>query len=107
MTTPNIVFILMDNLGYGEPGCYGGGIIAAIGAERAEHHQWQGLEILRTEKSDDAEIAERKTEGEGEHQADIPAEQRIFHPPELLPAGKAERSDELSTRPHHGIERRP
>jgi hypothetical protein len=24
---PNIVFILMDNLGYGEVGCYGGGIV--------------------------------------------------------------------------------
>src|SRR5262249_17642972 len=24
---PNIVFILMDNLGYGEPGVYGGGIL--------------------------------------------------------------------------------
>ena len=26
---PNIVFILMDNLGYGEVGCYGGGILRA------------------------------------------------------------------------------
>src|SRR5215472_15489077 len=24
---PNIVFLLMDNLGFGEPGCYGGGIV--------------------------------------------------------------------------------
>jgi hypothetical protein len=24
---PNILFILMDNLGYGEPGVYGGGIV--------------------------------------------------------------------------------
>ena len=24
---PNILFILMDNLGYGEVGCYGGGLL--------------------------------------------------------------------------------
>lgn len=24
-TQPNVLLILVDNLGYGEPGCYGGG----------------------------------------------------------------------------------
>ena len=34
---PNILFILMDNLGYGEVGCYGGGLLRR-GAD-AEHRQ--------------------------------------------------------------------
>lgn len=26
ITRPNILFILLDNVGFGDPGCYGGGI---------------------------------------------------------------------------------
>lgn len=32
---PNIVFFLWDNLGWGEVGCYGGGILR--GADRSDH----------------------------------------------------------------------
>src|SRR5690348_2911969 len=31
---PNILFILMDNLGYGEVGCYGGGIVRGAATPR-------------------------------------------------------------------------
>jgi arylsulfatase len=33
---PNVVFILMDNLGYGEVGCYGGGILRGAGNNEPE-----------------------------------------------------------------------
>ncbi|HEY2799362.1 MAG TPA: hypothetical protein VGI85_02115, partial [Chthoniobacterales bacterium] len=33
---PNIVFILMDNLGYGEVGCYGGGITRGAATPRID-----------------------------------------------------------------------
>jgi hypothetical protein len=41
---PNIVFILMDNLGYGEVGCYGGGILPGAATPR--------IDKLATEGSD-------------------------------------------------------
>ena len=33
---PNIVFVLMDNLGYGEVGCYGGGILRGAPTPRID-----------------------------------------------------------------------
>ncbi|MGH9887161.1 MAG: arylsulfatase [bacterium] len=43
---PNIVFILMDNLGYGEPGCYGGGITRGAPTPRIDALAAEGLRLL-------------------------------------------------------------
>src|SRR5262252_1403373 len=43
---PNIVFILMDNLGYGEPGCYGGGIIRGAPTPRIDRLATEGTRLL-------------------------------------------------------------
>src|SRR5205823_12097221 len=39
---PNIVFILMDNLGYGELGCYGGGILRGAATPRIDKLATEG-----------------------------------------------------------------
>ena len=44
--TPNIVFILMDNLGYGEFGVYGGGILRGAPTPRIDKLAKQGLRLL-------------------------------------------------------------
>lgn len=43
---PNIVFILMDNLGYGEVGCYGGGILRGVPTPRIDRLATDGLKLL-------------------------------------------------------------
>lgn len=43
---PNIVFILMDNLGYGEVGCYGGGITRGAATPRIDQLAAEGTRLL-------------------------------------------------------------
>src|SRR5439155_9784509 len=43
---PNIVFILMDNLGYGEVGCYGGGIFRGAPTPRIDKLASEGTRLL-------------------------------------------------------------
>jgi Sulfatase len=43
---PNIVFILMDNLGYGEVGCYGGGILRGAPTPRIDKLATEGTRLL-------------------------------------------------------------
>lgn len=43
---PNIVFIMADNLGYGEPGCYGGGILRGAPTPRMDKLAAEGFRLL-------------------------------------------------------------
>ena len=43
---PNIVFVLMDNLGYGEVGCYGGGILRGAATPRIDKLASEGTRLL-------------------------------------------------------------
>jgi arylsulfatase A-like enzyme len=43
---PNIVFILMDNLGYGEVGCYGGVLIRGAATPRIDRLAREGMKLL-------------------------------------------------------------
>jgi arylsulfatase A-like enzyme len=42
----NIVFMLVDNLGYGELGCYGGGILRGAPTPRIDAFANQGMRLL-------------------------------------------------------------
>ena len=43
---PNIVFMLTDNLGYGELGCYGGGILRGAPTPRIDRLASEGMRLL-------------------------------------------------------------
>jgi arylsulfatase A-like enzyme len=43
---PNIVFILWDNVGWGEVGCYGGGVLPGAPTPKIDALAEQGLRLL-------------------------------------------------------------
>lgn len=45
MSQPNIVFIFFDNLGYGELGCYGGGVVRGVPTPRIDAFAAQGMRL--------------------------------------------------------------
>lgn len=46
MSKPNILFIFMDSLGYGEPGCYSGGLIRGAATPRIDGLASKGMKLL-------------------------------------------------------------
>lgn len=44
--SPNIVYFLVDNLGYGELGCYGGGILRGADTRRIDEFATEGMKLL-------------------------------------------------------------
>ena len=45
-TKPNIVFFFWDNLGWGEVGCYGGGVLRGAPTPRIDQLAAEGLRLL-------------------------------------------------------------
>ena len=43
---PNILYILVDNLGYGELGAYGGGILRGAETPRIDQFAKEGIRLL-------------------------------------------------------------
>jgi len=43
---PNIVYFQVDNLGYGELGCYGGGILRGADTRRIDQFAREGFQLL-------------------------------------------------------------
>jgi hypothetical protein len=45
-TQPNVLYFQVDNLGYGELGCYGGGVLRGARTERIDAFAGEGLQLL-------------------------------------------------------------
>lgn len=43
---PNILYVLVDNLGFGELGCYGGGILRGTATQRLDAFAAEGMKLL-------------------------------------------------------------
>ncbi|WP_231756453.1 sulfatase-like hydrolase/transferase [Lignipirellula cremea] len=43
---PNIVWIVVDDMGYGDPGCYGGGAIAGASTPNIDRLAAEGLQLI-------------------------------------------------------------
>jgi arylsulfatase len=43
---PNIVYFHVDNLGYGELGCYGGGLLRGAATRRIDRFAKEGFQLL-------------------------------------------------------------
>lgn len=43
---PNILYFFIDNLGYGELGCYGGGILRGADTARIDRFAKEGIQLL-------------------------------------------------------------
>jgi arylsulfatase len=44
--TPNVVLVFMDNYGWGEPGCYGGGVLRGAPTPRIDQLASEGMRLL-------------------------------------------------------------
>jgi arylsulfatase A-like enzyme len=56
---PNILFIFLDNLGYGEVGCYGGGVLRGAPTPNIDRLALEGKKLFSTSTSSRA----RRTSG--------------------------------------------
>ena len=83
MTQPNIVLILADNLGWGELGCYGGGVLRGAPTPRIDALAGQGLRLLNFNIESDC-VPTRSALMTGRHPIRTGAQQSV---PAGLPQG--------------------
>jgi arylsulfatase A-like enzyme len=58
---PNIVYFHVDNLGYGELGCYGGGVLRGADTKRIDQFAQEGYQLLNY--APDAECTSKRRGG--------------------------------------------